>query len=144
MNRKAFTYTRDSIYFQIPEERIPWEPVKLPASKERSKSVPVRKPHPLPRIQEKSIPVETPTKRPVAKDKKSEMKKTVYTPKKIDLNFRNVKSPHNITIKRGALRLAINFPSDAFVRLQSGPKEKRIMGDLCYCKRFTPNALMCQ
>lgn len=105
--------------FKIPEERVPWEPLKSLPSKPRSKSVPARKTETLPTIEEKDA---------VSTSKKSTALKTT--------NLKNIIIEPNITISRGALKLAVNFPSDAFVKFRNGKKEKKLIGEMCYCKQF--------
>lgn len=131
-------------FLKIPEERVPWEPVKLPLSKGRSKSVPVQK-TPLSAIEEKADAI--PQKPRSLKSSASSVrvdKRIEYKPKKVNLFLKNsVKPAQSVTVSRGSLKLAVNIPADAFVKFQCGGKEKALMG-LCHCKRFESAAVMCQ
>lgn len=49
--------------------------------------------------------------------------------------------PQSITISKGGLKLAVNFPSDATVKFQNGHTEQFLMNKMCSCKRFAISAL---
>lgn len=110
--------------------------------------MPARKTDTLPTINEKeanSAGAVTKKTSTSPKNKSAERKKSEYKPKKINLLFKdNTVSPQSITVNRGALKLAVNFPSDAFVKFRIGHSQKQLMGEMCHCKRFTPATLMCQ
>lgn len=48
--------------------------------------------------------------------------------------------PQSITLSRGNLEVALNFPSDTVVKFRSGFSENVLMNNLCRCKRFVISA----
>lgn len=64
----------------------------------------------------------------------SKKSKTSYKYKSnLSLND-NLPSPQSIILNRGSLVLAVNFPSDTFVKLKDGCSEKLIIRGECQCK----------
>lgn len=124
---------------QIPEDRVPWEPQKQSAFRKRSKSLPVYKSQAtiLPTIEEKteksnSAKNERVKGDPSVQSENRQKQKNVHINK--ELAF---KTPQSITISRGSLRLAVNFPSDATVKVKTGRIEKQITQGLCNCKSLS-------
>ncbi|CAG9862710.1 unnamed protein product [Phyllotreta striolata] len=122
---------------KIPEERIPWEPERKPVHKPRSKSVPSRKPEPLPAIQEQVVTT-------ISKPSSS---KTLNRPKMVEPSkgMIHVKpdfsanEPQSIVFNRGCLELSVNFPSDTTVKFKEGKIQKFLLRGLCHC-RNSPSA----
>lgn len=48
-----------------------------------------------------------------------------------------IQSPQSITLSRGCLKLAVNFPSDTMVKLQDGNNEKLLLGGDCFCRTMS-------
>uniref|UniRef100_A0A6P7GM58 Uncharacterized protein LOC114340512 n=1 Tax=Diabrotica virgifera virgifera TaxID=50390 RepID=A0A6P7GM58_DIAVI len=127
---------------KIPEDRVPWEHNKKPSQKNRSKSVPVRKPEPmLPSIPEKQLS----SSKPSSSKSTTRIHKVSSSPKKSkntrDRKF-SAKEPHSIIFNRGCLKLSVNFPSDTTVKFQEGNIEKFLIRSVCYCKN-SPLAQVC-
>lgn len=104
------------------EERILWEDIEKPATRVRSKSVPVRKTNALPVIKNNSA---TP-------QRKTELLNPEFAKTKV-LRHLNTQ-PQNIILTRGCLKLSLNFPSDTVVKYQEGHTEKFLAKGVCYCK----------
>lgn len=124
------------INFQIPEDRVPWEPQKPPAFRKRSKSLPVYKSAAtiLPTIEEKTEKSNSAKNERVKCDAGASRHKQKNAHINKELVF---KVPQSITISRGSLRLAVNFPSDATVKVKTGRTEKQITQGLCNCKSIS-------
>ncbi|EFA03364.1 hypothetical protein TcasGA2_TC013349 [Tribolium castaneum] len=102
---------------KIPEERVPWEPQKGPVGRTRSKSVPPRR---------------TEFVREVPRVSKSAPKPGKVAPMKF-----SAKEPQSIILRRGCLKLSVNFPSDTLVKLQKGTQEKVLVHGACNCRNVT-------
>jgi 3-mercaptopyruvate sulfurtransferase SseA len=107
---------------------VPWQPEKPAVSRFRSKSVPVRKPE-------------------VASEKVRPLKSALNavrnkTAPKTNVDKRNAskfsaKEPQSIVLRRGCLKLSVNFPSDTLVKLQEGNQERVLVQNTCNCKNVT-------
>lgn len=101
--------------------------MKKPVGRVRSKSVPVRKPVPLPNITDQpSVSRSKPASSKILKHPKMNVPK--------DMSNTNVKEPQTILLTRGSLKLALNFPSDAMVKFRKRNLETFLMRGICYCK----------
>ncbi|KAI4464434.1 28s ribosomal protein s26 mitochondrial [Holotrichia oblita] len=118
----------------IPEERIPWAPMKLPVAKPRSQSVP------LPQISStvekqpkiKSAEVTSHTKTIKAKDSKQKKVKSAGKRFENQKDYRDF--CQSLVLKRGNFKLVVNFPSDTTVSVQDAFSEKVLLGKPCTCK----------
>lgn len=105
------------IPFEIPEERVPWDPPKLYPNRLRSKSLPPKKPDESSNIR---------------LIKSSQGK--IELEKKLTENKKHLNSNKKIELRRGAFRLDVNFPQDTTVCFQNGKTKKVVSGGSCSCK----------
>lgn len=92
--------------------------------------MPARKPPALPTISEK-----TASAPPVERSRSVNTEK-IRSKQKRDIKDA-LKPSQSITLYKGSLKLAVNFPSDATVKFQSGRREKCLMQGMCNCKIAT-------
>lgn len=129
---------------QIPEERVPWEPEKLPVGRVRSKSVPAISTQKVMLPSVKEVSISSPTTPDEVKQRKPSVErgrsgKTLRKKVNVEKADKDIKSPQSIILSRGSLVLAVNFPSDTYVKFQEGSSEKLLMRGLCQCKNITKN-----
>lgn len=118
-----------SLLYQIPEERIPWEPEKLPVSKKiRSQSVPFIK---------KSIDNEW--DRFITQERTKSCKARIENTNKQEkrLSLQVCSSPTMVTFQRGSLKLAVNIPTDTTIKLHEKNTCKVLYGRDCFCRNVT-------
>ncbi|KAF2881357.1 hypothetical protein ILUMI_24800 [Ignelater luminosus] len=129
----------------IPEERVPWEPEKQPVGRVRSKSVPAISVQKITLPTVKEVSNSSPTtpdevkyyRKPSVERGRSG--KTLHKKVNLEKAAKDIKSPQSIILSRGSLVLAVNFPSDTYVKFQEGSSEKLLMRGLCQCKNITKN-----
>ncbi|EEB19700.1 conserved hypothetical protein [Pediculus humanus corporis] len=139
-----------------PEERIPWAPPKKILTKRLSKSAvcPVLSDFDFPKIHQKSISTksieksnknysESSIQKFSKKDNNDNNNKCEIIEKNSNLPFlndsktkKNVKSDQSVILRQGKLKIIVNFPSFAEIKVLKGKTEKYLQRNFCECKSF--------